>query len=204
MGGTLAELSMTHEEGVEVFRQVLLMDNTSQVVISTGELQDRISQWVKLESLRGSEDTDNGGQLTFYPRPDLQSDFVAPRNELEKAIIDIWQELLGVEPISIHDNFFELGGHSLLAIQVISRMRDLLQMDLSIEALFEGATVADLSLAIVKAQAEQVDSQDISDLLEEIMQLSDEDAKSMLIGEAANEQWSGAIAPGAASTPMSD
>jgi acyl transferase domain-containing protein/acyl carrier protein len=204
VGGTLAELGMTPEEGAEVFRQALMLDNTSQVVISTGELQDRINQWVKLESLRGSDNTDDAGQLTFYPRPDLQSDFVAPRNELEKAIVDIWQELLGVEPISVHDNFFELGGHSLLAIQVISRMRDLLHMDLSVESLFEGATVADLSFAIVKAQAEQFDSQDISDLLEEIMHLSDEDASSMLIGETAHERSSAAIPDGAASMRASD
>ena len=45
----------------------------------------------------------------WIPRPNLSSQFVASRNEMEKAIAEIWQTILGVTPIGIHDNFFELG-----------------------------------------------------------------------------------------------
>lgn len=49
--------------------------------------------------------------------------YVAAGNELELALVNIWQELLGVERVGIHDNFFELGGDSIITIQVVSRMK---------------------------------------------------------------------------------
>ncbi|MGZ3596085.1 MAG: phosphopantetheine-binding protein, partial [Syntrophales bacterium] len=45
-----------------------------------------------------------------------------PLTEMEKTVIDIWIEALGLDHISVHDNFFELGGHSLLSIQVIAQL----------------------------------------------------------------------------------
>jgi acyl transferase domain-containing protein/acyl carrier protein len=187
IGKTLAVLGLTPEEGMAAFQRVLTMENASQVIISTGELNARINQWVKLDSLRAAGPPVGDGHLSLYPRSNLRDDFVAPRNELEKELINIWQELLGIEPISINDDFFELGGHSLLAIQVVSRVRDLFQVDLNMEALFEGATVAELSLAIVKSQAGLLDYQDISELLAEIGGLSEDDAASMLIDEVEYE-----------------
>ena len=60
---------------------------------------------------------------TLHARPKLGVDCVAPRNETEQTIADIWQELLGIEPIGVHGNFFELGGESLLPTQVVARVR---------------------------------------------------------------------------------
>jgi acyl carrier protein len=73
---------------------------------------------------------------------------VAPRNELEQQIVDIWTEVLKVERIGIHDNFFELGGYSLLAIQIVSRLRKALQVEILLPTLFEVPTVADLATRI--------------------------------------------------------
>ncbi len=50
-------------------------------------------------------------------------EFIEPRTSIEKYLVEIWKELLGLEKISINDNFFELGGHSLLATQLVSRLR---------------------------------------------------------------------------------
>jgi hypothetical protein len=68
--------------------------------------------------------------------------FVAPRNELETIICDIWAQLLHVPRVGIEDNFFVLGGHSLLATQVIARLRTVLQLDIPLVALFRSPTVA--------------------------------------------------------------
>jgi len=62
--------------------------------------------------------------------------YVSPQNELEKIIAGIWQELLQVEKVGIHDNFFDLGGHSLLIVQAHSRLREVVDRELSITDMF--------------------------------------------------------------------
>nr|AYM54215.1 amino acid adenylation domain protein [Sorangium cellulosum] len=47
---------------------------------------------------------------------------VAPRDEIERLLVGIWEEVLGVRPIGVNQNFFELGGHSLGAMQLMSRI----------------------------------------------------------------------------------
>ena len=73
---------------------------------------------------------------------------VAPRDEFERGIAEIWKELLGVETVSIHDNFFDLGGHSLLAIQVLSRLIKEFHVKLSMKTIFETPTIADLAMLV--------------------------------------------------------
>ncbi|WP_346657426.1 condensation domain-containing protein, partial [Pseudomonas sp. dw_612] len=61
---------------------------------------------------------------------------MAPQGELETALADLWQDILGVERVGRHDNFFELGGHSLLAVRLISRIRQVLGGELDLTDLF--------------------------------------------------------------------
>ena len=55
-------------------------------------------------------------------RSDSKEGFVAPRTETEALVAQAWQQVLGLERVSVHDNFFDLGGHSLLTIQVIAKL----------------------------------------------------------------------------------
>jgi acyl carrier protein len=82
-----------------------------------------------------------------------QKPFVAPQTLTEKTLAGIWQDVLGLEQVSIHDNFLELGGHSLLATQVVSRSRSLFQVDLSLRHLFESPTVVALATVIEQLQS---------------------------------------------------
>ncbi|MCW3089278.1 MAG: linear pentadecapeptide gramicidin synthetase LgrD, partial [Ferruginibacter sp.] len=86
------------------------------------------------------------------PDPDgtqlLQNEYVAPRNEVEQALADIWQELLKIERVGIHDNFFELGGHSLLAIRVVHLFNGTMNFDLSVKNVFIHPTIAGLAAFI--------------------------------------------------------
>jgi amino acid adenylation domain-containing protein len=84
---------------------------------------------------------------------DRRNDFVAPRNETERAVAEIWGKVLGLERLGAHDNFFELGGHSLMATRVVSRVRDSFGVELSIRALFDSPTVAEFA-AVVSAKSE--------------------------------------------------
>ncbi|NEP13417.1 MAG: SDR family NAD(P)-dependent oxidoreductase [Symploca sp. SIO2C1] len=70
---------------------------------------------------------------------------VLPRNELERQIAQIWQEVLGVSQAGVYDNFFELGGNSLLATQVISRLRQAFDKELNLKLLFEYPTIAGIA-----------------------------------------------------------
>ncbi|MEG3881718.1 amino acid adenylation domain-containing protein [Microcoleus sp. herbarium7] len=76
---------------------------------------------------------------------DRPENYVGPRTEVEQAIAQIWAKVLGKQQVSVCDNFFELGGHSLLATQLISRIRDAFQIELSVRNLFEAPTAASLA-----------------------------------------------------------
>jgi amino acid adenylation domain-containing protein len=70
--------------------------------------------------------------------------YVAPRNQNEELLAGLWAELLGVGKVGIHDNFFDLGGHSLLSVKLLSRVRAVFDVEISILDIFEQPTVAQL------------------------------------------------------------
>ncbi|HET6764330.1 MAG TPA: amino acid adenylation domain-containing protein, partial [Longimicrobiaceae bacterium] len=74
--------------------------------------------------------------------------YVAPRTETEHALAEIWAECLATGPVGVHDNFFELGGHSLVATRVVSRIREAMDTELPLRALFEAQTVGELAARI--------------------------------------------------------
>jgi len=106
--------------------------------------------------------------------------YVAPRTLTEERLVNIWSDLLGVDPIGVDDDFFELGGHSLLATQLMSRLRVDLQVELPLGALFENPTIAKLSIPIAQSHLANTDADDVSRMLDEIEQLTDENVKSIL------------------------
>jgi acyl carrier protein len=86
-----------------------------------------------------------------------------------------------VERIGVHDNFFDLGGHSLLLTQVMSRVREALQLDITLNMLFSGTlTVAGLAESIEQYLIEQATDEDTAALLSELNELSDEEVKELL------------------------
>jgi len=87
------------------------------------------------------------------PKPDYNlinrnGEYVAPRTDVEKQVAEIWQELMGLEKISIFDNFFALGGRSLVAVQIMARIEKLTGKRLPLATLFEHATIEKLSLRL--------------------------------------------------------
>ncbi|MCG6500524.1 AMP-binding protein, partial [Kitasatospora sp. A2-31] len=81
------------------------------------------------------------------PAPDLGGDSTGrpPRDERERALCELFGEILGIEGITIDDDFFELGGHSLLATRLVGRARAELGAELAIADLFQAPTVAALT-----------------------------------------------------------
>jgi amino acid adenylation domain-containing protein len=78
-------------------------------------------------------------------RPELKDTYVAPRNEVEKKLAEIWSEVLQIEDIGVHDNFLDLGGHSLTASRVLSRVLACFRVEISLTALFESPTLDGLA-----------------------------------------------------------
>ncbi|HEV2634395.1 MAG TPA: condensation domain-containing protein, partial [Actinocrinis sp.] len=77
-----------------------------------------------------------------------ETGYVAPRTETERAVTEVWSEVLGVARIGVNDNFFHLGGHSLLATQLASRLRARLGVDIPVGLVFAEPTPAGLARAI--------------------------------------------------------
>ncbi|HET7464454.1 MAG TPA: amino acid adenylation domain-containing protein, partial [Longimicrobium sp.] len=72
-------------------------------------------------------------------------EYEAPVGETEQALAEIWAEVLGVERVGRWDDFFELGGHSLLAVQVISRVQQVLEVELELGELFNRPVLKELA-----------------------------------------------------------
>ncbi len=106
--------------------------------------------------------------------------YVAPRNTVEEGLSQIWAGLLSMERVGIHDNFFELGGHSLLATQVLSRVREEFGVEIQLRILFELPTLAAFASVVLQAQTEQADADDLTQILAELDQLSEEEAQLLL------------------------
>jgi amino acid adenylation domain-containing protein/non-ribosomal peptide synthase protein (TIGR01720 family) len=105
----------------------------------------------------------------------VEADYVAPRNAIEEALVDIWRGILGVEVIGINDNFFELGGHSLMATRVLSKVRAIFRLELPLRVLFECGTVADLARAMVPLETQPGRTEKIARAMQKVKSISAED-----------------------------
>jgi len=151
----LADLAIKLNEGTEAFQRILDWSQSNQIVVSTGELQTRINQWINLESFQTKTVSQKANSLLLHPRPNLQNTYVAPKKEIEQRIAVIWQELIGTEQVGIYDNFFELGGDSLLMVQVRSRLQAAFNCNVSTSELFEYPTINALAGYLSQTQNEQ-------------------------------------------------
>ncbi|HAJ64533.1 MAG TPA: non-ribosomal peptide synthetase, partial [Cyanobacteria bacterium UBA8543] len=109
------------------------------------------STFVMLEALPL---TPNGKiDRTALPAPDLvrqqpKETFVAPHDEIELQLTQIWQKVLGVQPIGVKDNFFELGGHSLSAVRMFAEVEPIAGRNFPLATLLEAPTIEQLATVI--------------------------------------------------------
>ncbi|WP_017654192.1 non-ribosomal peptide synthetase [Fortiea contorta] len=93
------------------------------------------------------------------PQPDtfrldeLEVEFLAPRNDLELKLVNIWENLLNIRPIGVKDSFFELGGHSLLAVRLMAHINQEFGKNLPLATLFQNPTVESLANILHQASA---------------------------------------------------
>lgn len=118
-------------------------------------------------------------------RAELQTEYIAPRTETEEKLAAMVKEILQVERIGVKDSFFDLGGHSMMAMQLVSKVRNEYDVELSLRTLFEQPTVEGIAAAI--EQEAHKDDAEVDDLLAEMQGLSDEDVQ-LLLDETESDQ----------------
>jgi tyrocidine synthetase-3 len=92
------------------------------------------------------------------PQPDQvaqQGEHVAPTTELEKQLVAIWQDVLGVERVGVTDHFFELGGHSLKAILLVSQIEERMKQKVAISSVFQYPTIREFAQAVLQAEEKE-------------------------------------------------
>ncbi len=109
--------------------------------------------------------------------------FQAPRSPLEESIAEIWANVLKLEQPDINENFFELGGHSLLAAKLISNLRRQLHVELNLIDVFQSPTIAKLAALVYERQTEDEADEELATLLEELENMSEEQAQQRLTQE---------------------
>ena len=140
-------------QGIEVLRRMLAGAQT-QVLVSVRDFRPLDLEALYTRGAAAPAQEDVGEPVREHrrrhARPVLASELVAPRTDTEAVIVEIWQDLLGIEPIGINDNFFELGGDSVLGLQVVARAHQS-GLRLSTRQLFEYQTIAELAASAAPA-----------------------------------------------------
>lgn len=157
------------------------------------ELRDRLPQYMVPTAfmvLDAFPTTPNGKiNRRALPAPEKSAaeQFVAPRNEIEMVLADIWAEVLGVERVGVRDNFFDLGGHSLLSTRVVVRVKETFGFDVPLHRMFTEPTVEALAVALLEISPDPGHTTRTAELIVEMSSMSDEEVAAALGGADATE-----------------
>jgi acyl transferase domain-containing protein len=176
---------ITPNEGVDGLSRIL-QSEFNQVIVSTKDWQAVLAQKHNLIAASELLDSQKTPSIQSTHVRSLQATaYVAPRNEIEQQVAELWQEQLGIELVGVNDNFFELGGHSLLAVQTVSRLREIYQVDLPLRTLLsEAPTIAGVASAIAEKLPQQKELDEMERVLAEIENLSLDEVQEQLVWES--------------------
>jgi polyketide synthase PksJ len=145
-GSQAQQEAILPEEGAEVFERILNQHLPPQIVISVQDLQTKIEQSATATGSSILAELQIIDRMKpRHARPDMNSPYVPPDNEVERTIAEVWQRVLGIEHVGIHDNFFELGGTSLVGLQLVAELKQALGIDVPVVSIFEAPTIHALS-----------------------------------------------------------
>jgi len=167
---------ISFEDGAEALQRILTQP-FPEVIVSTqdfgviAQLSRNHTAATALEQFKQAR-----GNLVRHERPPMRNEYTAPQNETERAIAEVWEDILSIDGIGIKDNFFDLGGNSLIGIELITQIRKALHLPtLPSYVLYEAPTIeamaAFLSQQETPAQEQQEDRQERSDKRRESLKL---------------------------------
>jgi FkbH-like protein len=114
------------------------------------------------------------------PGPQRRTGIIAPQTPIERALAEIWREVLAVDEVGIHDSFFDLGGHSLRVVQVLSRIYERFGIELSMQLFFDAPTIAQQAELVQAALVARMDQSELDRMVEELSQLTDKQVCALL------------------------
>jgi acyl carrier protein len=100
--------------------------------------------------------------------PVSQASRLLPRTPVERKLVEIWSELLGVPDISVDAGFFELGGHSLWVMRMLQRVQECYGLEIPIRDFLQAPTIAALAVFIAQGLAARSESDEIAQFLKDI------------------------------------
>jgi myxalamid-type polyketide synthase MxaE and MxaD len=155
------------EQGREVFKH--LLGSNGQIMVFPTSLSALVQFYpshaglsllsgivaAKVHEVRGSRKTEQ-----LYDRPDLAVEYVAPRTEIERAIVSIWQRAIGMAGIGVKDELFALGGDSVFASQILGLVNKKYGIQIHPEEAYELFTIEKLAEAVEIKLINLIDSMD--------------------------------------------
>lgn len=140
-----AELAFQHNlsqgilpsEGCEALASIIKYGHSAEVIVSSLELEGLIEEIDATAHALHQED-----ESAKFQRPELDSDYVEPRDDIERTLVGFWEDLLGVDQVGVEDSFFDLGGHSLVAVRLFAKIQQTYDVEYPISVLFEAPTIA--------------------------------------------------------------
>ncbi|WP_320065717.1 polyketide synthase [Micromonospora sp. RTGN7] len=138
IGASMVSHSMSDAEALAAFDR-LVGAALPAVVVAAGGLDDRLPR------LGGVTVEPVGGDAIRHPRPDLPQPYTPPLTGTERALAELWSDVLGIEPVGIHDNYFDLGGTSLLVPRLLGLVKSRFAVAVPTVSLFEAPTVRSFS-----------------------------------------------------------
>lgn len=150
----LLERGIRAEEGLQALERALAEGAAATNGAAHGRAPVRIVTSMDLFALMTNaaqqvvEERSDGAK---FARPEIDTDYVEARDDVERTLVGYWEELLGVDRVGVEDSFFDLGGHSLIAVRLFAKIKKGYHVDLPISVLFEAPTIARCA-ALIKAQ----------------------------------------------------
>ncbi|MGW5682992.1 type I polyketide synthase [Nonomuraea sp. NPDC003754] len=152
-----AKSGISPAAGADAFRRLLSVGLGTQVVVNATPLEEFVAGVRDLTQDTVAEELD--AAAAGEAATALDTDHVAPRNELESTLAGLWGEVLGAKQVSVEQDFFEFGGNSLVAVQLIALIRKKLGVRLPMRSLFQVPTVAGMAALVEEMRGRQPDKQ---------------------------------------------
>ena len=143
---------MSADEGLRALDIILACAAEPQIIVSPVELSELFAHAVTVDPEHPDEQR-SSGQI----RPDIATEYMAPRGVAERVICDVWQDVLGIDRVGVQDSLFDLGGDSLIAIQLIGTVNKRLGSKLTLGDLYAGPTAGQLAGLVGPARDKPAD-----------------------------------------------